>query len=94
MIALNQHPCARPSGTEDLFLSKIGSVVLVGDVGTVSHESPLVTQEEQSHFTPNDSSTAKHDMTAARFFYQQCQMLGVPLTIVNDEVGFVCQHDL
>ena len=45
-------------------------------------------------FTPKDSSTAKHDMTAARFFYQQCQMLGVPLTIVNDEVGFVCQHDL
>ena len=67
----------------------------MGEVATVLHEAPPATLEEQSHehrlqFIPKDSSTAKHDITAARFFYQQCQTLGVPLTIVNDEVGFVC----
>ena len=98
MMRLINIPYAPPSGTEDLFLSKICSVVLAGEVDTISHQLPPVTLEEQNHETrlhlaPKDSSTAKHDITAARFFYQQCQMLGVPLTVVNDEVGFVCKND-
>ena len=89
-------PCA-PFRTEDLFLRKIHLVVLVGEVEAALHESLPVTLEESHqeghqsrlHFTPKYSSTVKHDMTAARFFYQHFQKLGVPLTIVNDEVARV-----
>jgi hypothetical protein len=59
----------------------------MGEVDTVLHD----TLEKQGHqsrlpFTPKESSTTKHDMTVARFFYQHCQKIDVPLTIVNDEV--------
>ena len=35
---------------------------------------------------PKDCSANKFDMAAARFFYEHCQLLGVPLTVVDDEV--------
>ena len=91
-------PYAPPYETEDLFLSKILSVVLVGEIETVLHgtleEQGHQGHQSRLHFTPKDSSTAKHDVAAARFFYQHCQMLGVSLTVVTDEVGFACQHNV
>jgi len=83
-----------------LFRHKIGSVVLVGAVNTVSSHS--ISSEQQNHpsldqrhqdqkyrpLIPKDCSSNKFDMTAASFFYEHCQLLGVPLTVVDDEVRF------
>ena len=90
------------AGTEELFLEKVSSVVLVGAVDTVSlsdigkstghgvSESGDANQgkldQNDQPLIPKDCSTNKHDMAAASFFYERCQLLGVPLTVINDEV--------
>ena len=56
-----------------------------------THQSVDIDQSHQDDLKdrtliPKDSSANKHDMAAASFFYQQCQLMGVPLTVVNDEV--------
>ena len=38
-------------------------------------------------FAPKESAHNKHDMAAASFFYQHCQMIGVPLIVVNKGVS-------
>ena len=42
--------------------------------------------EREISFIPKQLANAD-DTAAAHFFYRQCQLLGVPLIIVNDEVG-------
>lgn len=87
---------APPFGrTEELFLSKVGSVVLVGAVDTPSSNDRSSEQraDRQSHpdrnhrpLIPKDSSSYKSDMAAESFFFERCQLLGVPLIVVNNEV--------
>ena len=72
--------------SEALFLHKISSVVVVGNVGTVPTE-----ETEQNHdtvsFTPSKSDANKHDMPAAHFVYQRCHLLGVPMTVISEQVA-------
>ena len=80
---------------ETLFLQKIKNVVLVGDVVTDNLRSPTPNETTSatessrvsSQLKPGESKANMHDMPAARFFYQQCQALGVPLVIVTDSVS-------
>lgn len=66
-------------------MEKINSVVLVGDIAT----RPAFDDEqnESQPFSPGDSKMNMRDMPAARFFYQQCQLLGVPLVVVEEAVS-------
>ena len=67
-------------------------MVLVGAVDTVSLSDTgksaghgKLDQNDQP-LIPKDCSINKHDMAAASFFHERCQLLGVPLTVINDEV--------
>lgn len=67
----------------------MGGVDTASSQGGSSSEQPV--DNDQSHqdqkyrpLVPAD----KNDMAAATFFFEQCQFLGVPLTVVDDEVRF------
>ena len=97
LLTLLIHPtdCA-----ENLFLQKVKNVVLVGDVVTDNLRSPTPNEttsatecsRASSQLKPGESKANMHDMPAARFFYQQCQALGVPLVIVTDSVSSTPPH--
>ena len=82
--AIPHHPRPARGCTEALFLKKISSVVIVGGI---NEDCSQMSDKENMVLTPDESSTREHDMPAARFFYQQCQKLGVPLIVVSNDVS-------
>ena len=92
--------------TEELFLKKIDSVVLVRCVDTVDYSREGISSEQpvgddQGHrdrkyhpLVPTDSLSNKNDVAAVTFFFEQCQLLGVPLTVVDDKVRFSAMSNL
>ena len=47
-------------------------------------------QDKHQPLILKDASSNTHDAAAASFVFEQCQLLGVPLTAVNDGVRLRC----
>lgn len=64
---------------EELFLEKVGSVVIMGGV------EPM---EEGKLMVPDTAHNNEFDRASSEYFYRRCQELGVPLVIVTRNAAY------